>query len=456
MNSLDEWYRTLDQLGKRPKWQKNGREIRASCPAHPATSDDGLSVTEKDGKVLAHCFSSCSYEAIRDAVGFEKPSGPPPPKRPRPKAENEEPEPPPQPRALPSGPEWWAPWIYTDAGDTPVLAVVRKDLGWNAKTGRMRKTFRQFTPAPDEPGLWLPKSIEYARPLYRLPKILAAPVDATICVAEGEKCAEAALAAWPEKHVTCWSGGANDQWKCTDWRPLARHNVELLADGNEVGHACMLAVAKHLTAIDCRVKVALPDKDGTDVADWLQQDHPDAVEAKIQAMLESYDASMLPGFPRFLELSADWVNLPAADELPPPIIERTDGKMLLYANKLNAIFGQPGGGKSWIGLQALVLTVLQGGRVLWLDFEDRPATFQDRARALGFEPREHHDSHKWLPPTIMEDDEQQAFAAAVAWVSEYEGSLVVIDAATQAGCPPTVLKSSPGIASMLTRGGRPT
>ena len=27
--TLDDWYRALDQLGKRPKWQKNRREIRA-------------------------------------------------------------------------------------------------------------------------------------------------------------------------------------------------------------------------------------------------------------------------------------------------------------------------------------------------------------------------------------------------------------------------------------------
>ena len=437
MNSLDEWYRTLDQLGKRPKWQKNGREIRASCPAHPATSDDGLSVTEKDGKVLAHCFSSCSYEAIRDAVGFEKPSGPPPSIRPRPKPEDEEPEPPPKPRSLPSGPPWWSPFYYTDAEGTPVLVVVRKDLGKNPETGKMRKTFRQFTPAPDAPGLWLPKGIEYSRPLYRLPKILAAPVDATIRVVEGEKCVEAALVAWPSKHVTCWSGGANDQWERTDWKPLAGRHVELLADADTASHGVMLAVAKHLNALRCEVTIALPDVvGGEDVADWLEQDDKDAVEAKIQAMLQPYGAEMHPGYERFVELSADWDNLPDDGDPPPPILERTDGKTLLYANKLNGLFGQPGGGKSWLALLALSETVIRGGRALWLDFEDRPATFRERARPLGFEPREHSDCHKWLPPTIMEDDEQQTFEASVAWVSAYENGLVVIDAATQAGCPP--------------------
>ena len=436
MRALDDWYRALEQLGKRPKWQKNGRELRARCPAHSATSDDGLSVTEKDGKALAHCFSACSYEAIREAVGFDKPSGPPRAARPRPKDEEPEP-PPPEPMSLPSGAPWWKPWIYTDAEGTPVLAVVRKDTGpQDPETGKTPKTFRQFTPAPDAPGLWIAKGIEYARPLYRLPEILAAPVDAKIRVVEGEKCVEAALAAWPSQPVTCWSGGANTQWERTDWRPLARRNVELVADGNEPGHTAMLDLAKHLTALDCKVKVGLPYKDGTDVADWLQQDDPDAVEALIQAMLEQYAAELLPGYARFLEIAADWDDLPDDGEPPAAIIERTDSAPLLYAGKLNGVFGQPGGGKSWLGVLALVETVMRGGRVLFLDFEDRPPTFRERARALGFEPREHSESHKWMPPTIMEDDEVQAFEAAVAWVSAEENGLVVIDAATQAGCPP--------------------
>ena len=431
--TLDDWFHALDLLGKRPKWQRNGREIRAYCPAHPGTSDDGLSVTEKDGRPLAHCFSACSYEAIREALGFDKPSGPPRAARPRPKDEEPEP-PPPEPMSLPSGKPWWKPWIYTDAEGTPVLAVVRKDKGKD-KTGKMRKTFAQFTPAPDAPDLWVAKGLEHGQPLYRLPDILAAPADARFRVVEGEKCTDAAMAAWPESNVTCSAGGA-DAWEKTDWGPLARRNVDLIADGNEVGHAAMLRLAKHLTAIDCSVKVALPDKDGTDVADWLQQDHPDAVEARIQTMLQPYGAEMHPGYERFLELAADWDNLPDDDGPPDTVIERTDGRALLYANKLNAIFGLPGGAKSWIGLQALVEAVMRGGRALWLDFEDRPTTFRERGRALGFEPREHSEAHKWLPRTIMEDDEAQTFAAAVGWVSEYENGLVVIDAATQAGCPP--------------------
>ena len=431
--TLDDCFRALDAVGSKPQWRKNGNEIRAVCPAHPATSDDGLQITLfNDGGLRPKCYSGCARDAVLEAIGLQKQSG----TRPNPQRRPPKDDPPPEPRPLPSGAPWWKPWIYTDAEGTPVLAVVRKDLGRNLDTGKMKKTFLQFTPAPDAPGLWLPVGIELSRPLYRLPAILGAPADATIRVVEGEKCADTALAAWPSKIVTCWSGGANDQWKRTYWKPLAGRNVELLADGNEVGHAAMLGLAKHLNALRCRVTIALPDvAGGEDVADWLQQDDADAVEAKIQAMLRPYGAELHPGYERFLEITADWDNLPDDGEPPAALIERTDGKTLLYADKLNGVFGQPGGGKSWIGLQALVDTVAIGGRALWLDFEDRPATFRERARALGFEPRKQSAYHKWLPRTIMEDDEAQTFEAAVAWVSTYENGLVVIDAATQAGCP---------------------
>ena len=429
--TLDDWYRALDQLGKRPKWRKNSREIRAYCPAHPATSEDGLSVEEKQGGIVWYCHSGCDGDAVREAVGFEKRRESQRPHSQRHPPESEEP---PKPGPLPSGAPWRKPWIYTDAEGAPVLAVVRKDLGLNEKTGKMRKTFAQFTPAADKPGLWIAKGIEYGRPLYQLQQILTAPPDATIRVVEGEKCADAHKATWPEQFVTTWPGGG-PAWTRTDWKPLARRNVEMVADGNESGHSAMVDLAKHLVELDCKVKVLLPDKDGTDVADWLEQDDPQTVEAKIQAGLTPYGVEMHPGFERFEELAADWDNLPDDEGPPPTIIERSDGKPLLYANKLNGVFGLPGGGKSWIGIIALFEVLGLGGRVLWLDFEDRPPTFRDRSRSLGQEPANHGESLKWLPPTIMEDAESQAFAAAVAWVSAYEDGLVVIDAATQAGCP---------------------
>ena len=113
-----------------------------------------------------------------------------------------------------------------------VLAVVRFDKPDGDKT------YAQYTPTADS-NVWIGKGIDYGRPLYRLPEILTAPDDSPVFVVEGEKCVEAAAAAWPDKRVTCWAGGAN-AWEKTDWKPLTKRTVDLLADGDKPGHAAML------------------------------------------------------------------------------------------------------------------------------------------------------------------------------------------------------------------------
>ena len=185
--TLDDCFRALDAVGSKPRWHKNGNEIRAVCPAHPATSDDGLQITLfNDGGLRPKCYSGCARDAVLEAMGLRKQSG----TRPNPQRRPPKDDPPPEPRPLPSGAPWWKPWIYTDVEGTPVFAVVRKDLAKNLETGKMKKTFRQFTPAPDAPGLWLPGGIEENRPLYRLPEILGAlrnaTVRATVRVVEGK------------------------------------------------------------------------------------------------------------------------------------------------------------------------------------------------------------------------------------------------------------------------------
>ena len=280
MNSLDDWYRALDQLGKRPKWHKNGREIRAACPAHPATSDDGLSVEDKDGRTVWYCHSGCDGNKVREAVGFAKPSGPPPPTRPRPKGEE---PPPPKPGPLPKGPPWWPPFVYHDAQGTEVLAVVRKDEGRNRDTGKMRKTFRQFTPAGDD--LWARGGLKRNRPLFRLPRLSE---QGRVLVVEGEKCVMACEKAWPDQLTTCWAGGANT-WQRTDWTPLRGRDVDLLADADDASHKAMRQLAYYLdTELECAVRIALPEGEpGEDVADWLKEGMEAAAE-RIASLLKPY------------------------------------------------------------------------------------------------------------------------------------------------------------------------
>ena len=59
--------------------QRTGaRQWLARCPAHPDRSPS-LSVAEKDGRVLVHCFAGCAVDDVLEAVGlslgdlFDKP-----------------------------------------------------------------------------------------------------------------------------------------------------------------------------------------------------------------------------------------------------------------------------------------------------------------------------------------------------------------------------------------------
>ena len=268
---MQEWISALETLGKRPK-QSQGRTM-ALCPAH-ADTDRSLSVKESDGKVLVKCFAGCTFDEIRDALGISKPSGPPPPIRRR---EKPEPEEPPKPQPLPTGPEFTT-YLYTDAADTPLLAVVRHDQGGG------RKRFIQFTPAAGD--LWLPGGLKDERPLFHLPSLQR---KGLIAVVEGEKCVLACETAWPKQLTTCWAGGTNT-WNRTDWEPLRGREVSLVADADSPGRKAMRELAYYLdTEMDCVVWLALPEGDGKDdVADWLEQDGVEATAARLKDLLELY------------------------------------------------------------------------------------------------------------------------------------------------------------------------
>lgn len=71
---------------------------------------------------------------------------------------------------------------------------------------------------------------------------------------------------------------------------------------------------------------------------------------------------------------------------PPTVLERTDGLALLYAGKVNAIYGESETGKSWIVLEACRQQLAAGAHVLYLDFEDTAQTLVGRLLALQTPP----------------------------------------------------------------------
>jgi hypothetical protein len=50
--------------------QQSGAGCMALCPAH-ADKNPSLSIREKNGRILLHCFAGCSVDAICVAVGIE-------------------------------------------------------------------------------------------------------------------------------------------------------------------------------------------------------------------------------------------------------------------------------------------------------------------------------------------------------------------------------------------------
>lgn len=77
-----------------------------------------------------------------------------------------------------------------------------------------------------------------------------------------------------------------------------------------------------------------------------------------------------------------------AGETPPPgvIFKRTDGLALLYAGKTHQFYGETESCKTWGALVAAIEVLDAGGLVLWIDYEDGPATVVERLRALGASP----------------------------------------------------------------------
>ena len=156
---------------------------------------------------------------------------------------------------------------------------------------------------------------------------------------------------------------------------------------------------------------------------WQAYDNPEEAEAKAESTLDDLTA-----------VFDDEVDLTPT----PAILDRRHGDraMVIPAGKLSWLYGLPASGKSFIGLIGVSEAVLQGGRVMFLDYEDNKTTFQQRAAILGLNPKNYADSFRYIHGGLA--DSPLATAQAQEWLSQadsVEMSLVVIDAAESSGCP---------------------
>ena len=155
------------------------------------------------------------------------------------------------------------------------------------------------------------------------------------------------------------------------------------------------------------------------------------------------EGSTLADFTAVWDEKVDLTPLPA-------LLKRQDGGTLLYAAKLNWIFGVPSSGKTWVSIIAANEAILCGGRVLIMDYEDTKATFQRRAALIGLNPALHSDSIIYAAPGLT--DSPTACAEAQQWLTDAQDasmSLAIIDSAESSGCPSDGDNVNPWIAKMV-------
>lgn len=67
----------------------------------------------------------------------------------------------------------------------------------------------------------------------------------------------------------------------------------------------------------------------------------------------------------------------------PTILQRDDGKSLIYPGRVNMLFGSSESAKSWIALFTCIQEMAKGQRAMYLDFEDEPVNTLDRLKRMG-------------------------------------------------------------------------
>lgn len=131
-------------------------------------------------------------------------------------------------------------------------------------------------------------------------------------------------------------------------------------------------------------------------------------------------APALPAPPRFVDL-APYLSGEFVQEKP-SVAEVMPGRCVFYAGRLNEIHAEPSVGKTNVLIAACSAVLRAGGRVLYIDPEDTPSGFANRARGLGgtvseFGARCHY----------LHNPDPSEFDSAIAWARDSKPELVILD-----------------------------
>jgi Protein of unknown function (DUF3631)/CHC2 zinc finger len=166
-----------------------------------------------------------------------------------------------------------AEYKYQDETGAIILVTERHEfVNWDGtrvlKNGKVKKTFRQRRPDPDQPGQWLYNAQGVPAVPYKLPLVMEAiAANQIILIVEGEaKCD--LLATW-NIAATCCVGGAG-KWHADHSQHLRGADVVLVPDNDGAGFKHIQDVGAALAGIAKRVRVLLlPDlPQKGDILDW--------------------------------------------------------------------------------------------------------------------------------------------------------------------------------------------
>jgi len=233
-------------LAKLPDAKKSGNSWSARCPAHEDRKAS-LSVSEGEGgRALVHCHAGCTATAITAAIGLT--------------VRDLMPE---RPNTSHNGQKEgriFASYDYLDENRQLLFQAVRYDP----------KDFRQRR--PDGNGGWFKNLDGVRRVPFRLPELLASPIDQPVYIVEGEKDVLALDALG--LCATCNPMGAG-KWKKLDDGMIGSafrdRTVIVIPDNDDAGRKHAYDVVESLR--DAAREVAILKLPGLpvkgDVSDWL-------------------------------------------------------------------------------------------------------------------------------------------------------------------------------------------
>ena len=112
---------------------------------------------------------------------------------------------------------------------------------------------------------------------------------------------------------------------------------------------------------------------------------------------------------------------------PPTMLQRTDGRCLIYPGRLHSIYGEPGHGKTWVSLYLVRERLLAGESVVYFDYDedDGGRSIARRLLELGSQPEEVANLHYFNPQGIGRDGDQ--WSRMRMTVRRCNPTLVVVD-----------------------------